>query len=448
MEIGKHNLNEYGNVVRSYNGITGKIITSSEEYSGIFLVGQLTSGKIILIINIELKSGQSLVIPLDFKNCKFEGITEDGWHISSEKISYEINNLTESHGNIFSRTYVLGDLQIVKDEFKFPCTCESIITNYLFKGNPPKLDKISIENPFFDPISIERLPEYENNEVTIQALHDIRPTVKLSFIIKSSDELDQFEDFLNYICMLLSVSRGTHVQWLYYGFNDLDGTDFSYTHKSLISRPYSGGQNIPISPSIGIMSRDQDFLKKSINNFQKYLQNTRVLTSLVNGFLESRVDDFIENKGIALAIEFERIKEYALYVSKIQIRPNIIEDERQESELYENIKELIRQSFPGDDNKEIRNKLYRNRKCMNHTSFRELLESILIELGIPITEELNLVIDSRDNLIHTGRFYCVNNDQKTGKTASLDDCYKEYLTVLKLLDTVILRLFETDLLLD
>ncbi len=448
MEINEQHLNEYGIPVKSYYGVNGKIITPVEEYNGVFLVGQLANGKIILIINLKLNPGQGIVFPLDYENSKFEGYTDDGWHIKSETISHEINNLTESHENIFSRIYVLKDLQVIKNETKFPCICESVVTNYLFNGNPPTLNKTSVENPFFNPISIEKLSEYEDSEVTIQALHDIRPTVKLSFTINLSEDLIQIEDFLNYICMLLSISRGTHVQWLHYGFKELDGTELTFNHKTLINRPYSGGLNIPISVSLGLKSRDQDFLIKSIKNYPKYLQNTRALTSLVNGFLASRVDDFIENKGIAVAIEFERIKEYAIYLSKVQISPNIIDDEGQACVLNEKIKETIKQTLPGNNDKEIRAKLYRNTKCINHVSFKVLLETVLNELDITITDELQLVINSRDNLIHTGHFYCVNQAQKNGEEASLEDCYNEYIRVLKLLDQIILKIFETDLLLE
>lgn len=448
MSFSDESLREYGNAEKIYRGDNGTVFNRNLEYHGPFLIGQLSNGQIILFFNFVLDEHNGISFPLDYNNSHFKGESNDGITIETGNFIGEMDNITDSSQNFLECVFVISEFFVSNNEISYPLRCQALITNYLFSGELPERKCIEIDNSIVDQLSIRKIPDSDKNERTLRALHNILPTAKITFIIINEEEKNQIECFLEYLCILLSISRGTHVQWLYYELKNDGSTAVNIIHKSLINRNYNGGNKIPISSSLGSENVNKEFLSTCLINYPKFQRNQQNIRSLVNSYLSARDRDFIENKGISLAITFEKLKEFAYNNSSFEIPTKIFENEEKEILMAETFKNFIKNDlFPGIENSDIRRQLYENINGVNRSSFKNILLVILREIGITNPAQIDLLIRSRNSLVHTGQYHCVRQALNDHREASINDMYEEYITLLKFLDYIILQFFKTNLLL-
>lgn len=441
MPINEESIESYGQPIIVYSGDQGTIQIYNQNFDGEYIVGQFPDGKIILIINIFLKPNQSFITPISTKNTSFIGQTEDGNKIESSNILAEINNITENASNPFCRVFSLNELIITINEDCIPTEIKATISNYLFKGNAPKDDKLVISNDCFNPIIIQKIKEYPLNESTIQALHNILPTTEVIFRLNNDKDLIYHEIFLTYLCLILSVSRGTEIQWINYELLDESKNKTKIIHQQRINRPYTSSIYAPINKDLFDSYEDVKFIKAAITNFPNFLDNQSTLLSLVNIFLKTKSNDFIQIKGHAIAIVFEMIKQYALNSPYVPIEDKIINTESISNDISKDIKKLIKNKLPGRINSEIREKLYENIAGINRISFKRILQSLLDELELIISEdELNSIIKSRNQLVHTGNYYCAILAREENRIPTIEEYRNEYEMLLRTLDKIFIQL--------
>ena len=94
----------------------------------------------------------------------------------------------------------------------------------------------------------------------------------------------------------------------------------------------------------------------------------------------------------------------------------------------------------GITDKEIRDKIYKNLGCINRTSFEDLLKGLWDEIDLRLeNNDICLFINSRNSLIHKGKFYCEGKESNK-QCRPLANRVEEYFFVLNILDQTMLKL--------
>ena len=88
----------------------------------------------------------------------------------------------------------------------------------------------------------------------------------------------------------------------------------------------------------------------------------------------------------------------------------------------------------------IRKKIYKNIIGLNRTSFEDLLRGLWDEIDLCLEDrDICLFINSRNSLIHKGKFYCESKELNE-QCKPLANRVEEYFFILNILDRTILKL--------
>lgn len=399
--VTEYKLSPYGKVLFEYQGEGAIILTNGQKYRCKFRGAQLSNADIILICVLNLEKGQSLNLS-DVPGAKFEGITIDGYRVTSGKILAETNDLTGSLRGGFSLALYLVDLHV---KMKDGCLKSTKITfglaNFEFTGTDRDNKLLPLDHHPFEKLYIEKSADYSGTIRRVKTLHDIDITSSISIEPKDTCEIQQVIDFCNRLCAVLSIARGTKVQWVYYEQYSPAGELLSRSHYRTVTRPYSPASGV-IDGSLIAKNETKKFIECALKKTGKDLECFNSLYPIINTYIEAKRSTYLEIKGQNIVITLEMLKDFALNHSKFGISAFILPDDTF-SGIRKEMKKIIRSSV-SDKNKW--SLLYDNLPALNRTSFRQILVLMCNKIGLKTDEtEMRYLMKSRNSLVHTGRFF-------------------------------------------
>jgi hypothetical protein len=204
---------------------------------------------------------------------------------------------------------------------------------------------------------------------------------------------------------VLSVGRGTKVQWIYRDTINAEGAVVERLHAARITRPYA-----PLSPIDPRASGATDTIRFVERGYTHYRERraTYRLDATTDAYIDAKIDaDFIEFRGVKLAVALEAVKhafaehrgadsEWLLPLPRVDaIVRKLTRGLRALLELLD-VDAGPRERIA--DDKKVRG-LFRR-------SFKELFRDVASDVGLaPLGRgELDFFVDSRDALVHQGRF--------------------------------------------
>jgi hypothetical protein len=278
-----------------------------------------------------------------------------------------------------------------------------------------------------------------------------RVCVTCEAILELEEGMDQrrAEEIIDDLCHILSVARGTKVQWIYFHECDSEGRAVRRCHRSRITRAYKPS-GVVFDGFTGF-DQTKQFVESVYPSYVVRREAYRLNRGLIDAYLESKAtDDLIERRAIKLTVSLEMLKNLFLTSPGSSVREFVI-DKNRFKRLTERLRTAIKEVLRGEDlEPEYINSMCAKINELNRTSFKEVLIGLFNEIGFsPEQDEISLFVRCRNALVHTGQFYQPGDHERrflyfsppsSEERAPETDYLAGYLFVLNFLDRVFLKL--------
>ena len=214
------------------------------------------------------------------------------------------------------------------------------------------------------------------------------------------------------LCLLLSIARGTHVQWLYREDMNTSRAQAGITHISHITRRFQGLE--PLDHRARAREHTKRFLEGAYAALSE-VALTYEVRSLIMAYIDGRSeDDFLEMRGVKLAVVAEMIKTQH-GGSAASMAPGTSPAWRWLTHFLAPWRQPRRRRFGAA-----------LRAACRHAGFQ------------PSRSTLQEFIASRNRLVHAGQF---RSDPAAPVACSFSEPRAEYFFMLSFLDEFFLKLF-------
>ncbi len=450
----------YGESIVFYRG-TGKLTDIGDQsYQCEFQIWQLVDGTVVL--QCEFLEQPPISEEFKFNLKHFEGKTDTGIKLFSDKGGFQINDLGENlpeAGTIVRLAFFLKELVVdlpnSNNEIKY---AEFGITNFLFTGQNKEnflptskpTEWVKVHNLTELPLELRGLDKrvtdlviirndsYENIKRRLKVLKNVAVTCKIKAELDSEEEMENLREIIDDLCHLLSIARGTKVQWIYIYLYNGENKNIKRFHYANRTKPFNPLALIaPENPST-----TKRFIESTFETFQ--MNKSGILEkSLINTYLEAKSEnDFIEARGLKLAITLETLK-YAFTSMKDSPANEYIIDEKKFKEIVPEMRTIFMEFMKSKDlPKESESFSEEKFFQFNRRSFRYVLKKLLKDIDLDVSsKDLALFIASRNKLVHTGNFYYkVATPRKRQKRSPHNSKAEEYFFLVNFLDKIFLKL--------
>jgi hypothetical protein len=445
-------MDQFEDIAR-YNG-DGILKITEKEIPCKFRIVQSGNGSIILecaIRNDHLPPGN---YPRNADS--FYGDTAEGWKINTDGeligTGIKLSSEKEYQCLIFQVRYI----QAVISADEEPDKISFGITNFEFFGTETVETRDSTTEIYSrsamdlvlegETIRIEQVNKYGEIVKYIKSSKNSRVTCQLVMKLPE-DGLEKGKEIANSLCYLMSIVRGTKIAWIY--INIFCGDKIiSKIHMHGITKRYS---SIPLFDETWDAGKTvRDFLQDSYGTYKARCDSYQLNRGTIDAYLDAKAQgDFLEIRGAKLAVAMEMLKSAFINAedsvetppTKTHVGEYIIDKTEFDDIHRRGIQKLLKTYFKEHGIKsDLRSKIYRNIQCINRTSFEDLLICLWEEIGLDINEQdICLFINSRNALIHQGKFYCKSKGSDS-KYMPLPNQIEEYHFIVNILDKTILRL--------
>ena len=308
--FGHNLLTHYGTCIVQYHGHGELTLRGGKKLGCKFEVGQLNDGETIMLCDFS----PSVQFLQDLSESSFEGTTLEGYKVTANK-ARPMNYLPEIPAGCsgswesilwhdISVQILLGDKA---NRINFG------ITNFEFSGTEGCTisdgKKLRLSNFCILPINIEgatnlsirKLKDYDKIMRRLSTLKNIDVTCEIEATLSEDNCIDKLKEIIDNLSYLLSVARGTKIQWIYYNLYNNEGKLISRTHFSRITRPYCP---LPvIDPSIEGRNETKDFIENAYPIYLKKREAYNLDHGFIDVYLEGKAEDnFLQTRGVKLAV--------------------------------------------------------------------------------------------------------------------------------------------------
>lgn len=441
-------LKYYGNPLATYEG-TGQLTSGSGSITNCeFEAAQLRTAKVILLCKF------SNVQRLESIN-SFQGWTPDNYRVSSTDFMWEVPwsqrvKMMGHHGIKNSAVFILKTMTVepLQTEKKKPLTLRFGLVNL----NLMATDKVNdfprrvlclqlrdATNSY--KVILEPVSDYKERIEKIAKVKSIDVTCEAVLNLYSGQRIEDLTEVVENLCYILSVARGTKINWIYRGIYSSDDVMLCRLHGTRITKPHTGLSIIdPNNPH-----DTKIFVERVYPTYVRKKDAYCLHRGTIDAYLDAKQEtDFLEMRGLKMAVAMEIITKHLS--RDLEIDENIL-DPGEFGRLKSAVKDLVKKEIlqgPGMKNK--RRLVYSKIRELKRRPFRDLIEKILSHEDIDLSlsgEELTLFVKCRDALVHNGDFYCnVANDEDREKCLPKTTPIDEYFFVTNVLDRMFLKMLD------
>jgi hypothetical protein len=424
-------LGVYGKNLREYEGVGSLDLDSGQTCNCRLRAIQLADGKIMancfLTEDIDLVRG---CFRRDNTITSIQGITKDNIEFTLggqlHYTQFRERNSTDEHN--LNMVILASEMTCKRTTINPFQSVRFGITNFEFMGNKFKeyenggagLDILTI-NIADRRIEIHEIPNYKHTIETVKAQRGVDVTSEAIMEACSEVDLDSSIQLIDTLCKLLSLARGTKINWIYYDCYDELGRKTLSFHKNNIAWQFSGLPMIdPRNPN-----ETASFIQQVYGTYLEQ-KDTHSLDIAIEAYLDAKREGaYLETRALRAAVVMEFLK------SKYATRNDIefVLPKGRFKKVSRAVKRAIKEhsiemSLSDDLLLAIESKVGE----LNRWSFRAILETMFYDLGIAITEgELERFIKIRNSLVHRASFLT-------------KDYLQEYTFLISVLDRIFLRI--------
>lgn len=224
------------------------------------------------------------------------------------------------------------------------------------------------------------------------------------------------------LCYLLSVARGTKIQWIYIDRRAVDNCVISRQHLNRSTKRYNSSKLIPAS---GI----DEFIKCTYPIYKEKRIALRLDKGLIDAYLDAQSqEDYIETRAVKLAVTIEMLKATLLELPEFELNEYIMDNDYFKYQIAPKLCDKLQGDLEFD--------CLNNINCINRVSFRRILKNICKFVCPMLKKDINKFVDSRNSLVHNARFYCQMLNPKCDNSEKVD----EYFFLINFINILFLRI--------
>ena len=281
------------------------------------------------------------------------------------------------------------------------------ITNFKFIGNQPYKVNETIQrlelNISINGIDfiIRPVSDYKNIINDIEYTRDVAVTADI-LVDGSIENKDKIIHIVDNICRLLSLAKGTKINWISYTIENNDGEILEKYYSNRVTKSYSVLRLISYENPIDL----KNYVESTYANYINKLNDWK-FDIIIEEFIDAvKEGDYLEFRGLKLAVTMEFI--LGKYKSLNNCEFYIPEDEFDKNKIDSRIKKALKYALQDILLPEQIVSLSKGTKGLNRRIFRESLVKLYKNLKITLSKEEKEKIESfiklRNNLVHRSDF--------------------------------------------
>jgi hypothetical protein len=450
--LGQSLLKDYGKCLSVYNGKGVLTLEDGKRYDCQFEAGQLNNGYVLLLCDFLPPFPAWSGIPA----AKFDGTTSEGFGICSNKGINEVNYLPGIPNGRSSGpwgAFHLDEMLVQIIEYGQTQRLHFGVTNFEFLGT----DRLCQSNNYYchflplklenvrglTNLSIEPLNLYDKIVQRIKTLKGIDVSCEVIAEIPTDGNIFGVTEVVDDLCYVLSVARGTKIQWVYCDQYDVTRKLISRTHSSRITKRYCPLKII--DPIAGGGKETKTFIEQAYRAYVEKRESFKLSKGTIDAYLDARAEaDYLEMRGIKLAVAMEILRSVFLELPDAPMKGYIIEEEKFKKlspHLCATIDEFLKTEIIDRDSRKA---MCNDKRVLelNRRSFAYFLKKLCRQIDLRIGEdEIKLFVQCRNKLVHDGRFYCaIAIPDEQNECKPLPSKWHEYCFLINFLDRVFLKL--------
>lgn len=446
--LGQGLLKEYGNCLSVYHGNGILTLEDGKKLDCAFEAGQLNNGRVLLLCDFLPPFPTCLSISA----AKFEGTTSEGFRICANKVNYPFDITVDSSPRMWA-AFRLDEMSVKIAEDGHTQVLHFGITNFEFLGTEAirqpdnsicRILALNLQNKGFSTnISITPLNQYDKIIQRTRTLKSIDVTCEAIAEMPPDGSLAQVKEVLDDLCYVLSVARGTKIQWIYCDHYNGIGKLISRIHSSRITKPYCP---LKIIDSIaGGGGETKTFIEQAYKVYVEKRESYKLSRRTIDAYLDAKAEaDYLEMRGIKLAVAMEILKSVFVELPDAPMKAYIIEEEKFK-ELSPHLCKVMDEFLQTEKiERDSRKAMCNDKKVLelNRRSFAYFLKKLCGHIDLIISEDdIRLFVQCRNKLVHYGRFYCaIAKPEEENQCKLLPSKSHEYYFLVNFLDKVFLRL--------
>lgn len=406
-------LAEFGDSRRVYRG-SGNLSTDDGRLKCDFQACQLSNGEVVMVCQVIQKGAIYRITGMVVN--ELSGVTSDGDHFRSGGRHFQVRAST---GVDVADTFAFKPdwICITAAGGSHPqAELMYDLVNCEFDGiqehdgrewtRPLRLELRDTIGVF--PVTLRRVSDYDVAARRLRTRDRVATTCTATISLKelsdSARSISAADRVITNLCALLSVARGTKVQWISRSKSLLDGTVIERCHNTNVVRPF--GWMAPIDARSGKATKS--FVENAYPVFLAREHSFRLL-AMIDAYTSARSDtDFVEMRGAKLTVALEAIKQE--FINGHDVSTGLLLGPEITGPITVDFIESIANQLRAYKVEEgIIGQIATKQNVINlfRRTFRDMLTTMADELGIELdAEELRWFVRSRNALIHNGKFWC------------------------------------------
>jgi hypothetical protein len=324
------------------------------------------------------------------------------------------------------------------------------LTNFEFVGTKPVEDRgqqilglpLTL-NGVDRQTQVTIVPEREDEDHVSRRRRRINLTAEI-IVDATSISIEDSNRLIDRLINILSIARGTSIQWIYRRDLDASGAEIAREHFGRITKPLCV---LPIiDPRAQGRHLTASFIEKA---FPKYLANEERFefkAGLITAYLDAKGEgDYLEMRGSKAAVTLEMLK--AAYLDNCcesqheYCIPDSLFKGQTARSLNKGIRSILKRL---GISKKAREHIADVAKLqgLNRRSFASILREMCEHIGLVVDKsELRLLVKCRNSLVHRGRFYCETaTAEDRSRCRPKESMWEEYIFITNFLDRFFLKL--------
>ena len=450
--LGQSLLKDYGNCLCEYHGKGVIRLEDGKKFDCLFEAGQLTNGQVLLLCDFL----PPLPTYLSISAIKFEGTTSDGFRICATEAFSETSYLPDIPLDHSSGVWAAFHIHKIIVQIAEDGRSQSLhfgVTNLEFIGTQPTRGP---DNSFYLTLSLDLQADSRSTRLLIKpldlngkimkhirTLKDIDVSGEIIAEIPVDGDVAMVTEVVDDLCYILSVARGTKIQWVYCDSYDASGKLLSRDLCSRITKPYCP-LNI-IHTLAGGGKETKAFIERAYPAYVNKRERYKLDKGTIDAYLDAKAEaDYLEMRGVKLVVAMEMLKAVVFELPCAFVKEYVITDQKFK-ELAPTLCRAVDDVLQKENiDKDSRRTICNDKKVLelNRRSFAHFSRKLCRHVGLEVKEnEIRQFVEFRNKLVHRGRFYCtIATPEERNQCMPLPSESHEYLFLVNFLDRVFLKL--------
>ena len=450
--LGQSLLRDYGNYLSEYHGKGVITLEDGKKCECLFEAGQLTNGQVLLLCDFL----PPLPIYLNISATKFEGTTSKGFRIwatgAFSEVSYIPDIPIDRSLEVWAAFHIQQmTVQIAEEERNH--FLHFGITNFEFIGTRPTR---ASDNSFYLNLPLDLQSNSRSTRLLIKPLDLNGKIMRRLRTLKSVDvsceviaeisadgDVAVVREVVDDLCYILSIARGTKIQWVYCDSYNAAEKLISREHSSRITKPYCP---LPIIHPVSSGGKEtKTFIEQVYKTYVAKRESYNLSKGTIDAYLDAKAEgDYLEMRGIKLVVAMEMLKAVVLELPYTFVEEYVI-TEQKFMELAHTLCTAVDDVLQKENiDKDSRKAICNDKKVLelNRRSFAHFLKKLCRHIGLKVKEtEIRQFVEFRNKLVHRGRFYwTIATQEEREKYKPLPSRSYEYFFLVNFLDRVFLKL--------